>query len=73
MKSKPSWQVRRTGIAQRDGRRRWDEAYQLLLRWAVETEGGGLSTLAHPIEEEPHGSGPLCTSLNQPATAAADD
>ncbi len=38
MKSKPSWQVRRTGITQRDGRRRWDEAYQLLLHWAVETE-----------------------------------
>ena len=73
MKSKPSWQVRRTGITQRDGRRRWDEAYQILLHWVVETEGGGLSTLTHPLEEEPHGSGSLCTRLNQPATAAADD
>ena len=73
MKSKPSWQVRRTGIAQRDGRRRWDEAYQLLLHWAVETEGGDLSTLAHPLEEEPHGSSSLCPRLNQPTTAAADD
>jgi hypothetical protein len=73
MKSTPSWQVRRTGIAQRDGSRRWDEAYQLLLHWVVETEGGGLSTLTHPLEEEPHGSGPICPRLNQPATAAADD
>jgi hypothetical protein len=73
MKSKPSWQVRRTGIAQRDGNRRWDEAYQLLLHWVVKTEGGGLSTLTHPLEEEPHGSGPICPRLNQSATAAADD
>ena len=73
MKSKPSWQVRRTGSTLRDGSRRWDEVYQLLLHWLVETEGGGLSTLVPPLEEEPHGSGPLCTSLNQPATAAADD
>ena len=33
MQSKPSWQVRRTGSPQRDGRGRWDEAYQLLLHW----------------------------------------
>lgn len=73
MKSKPSWQVRRTGIAQRDGSRRWDEAYQRLLHWVVKTEGGGLSTLPHPLEEEPHGSGLICPRLNQSATAAADD
>ena len=73
MKSKPSWQVRRTGSTQRDGRRWWDEAYQLLLHWAVETEEGCLSALAHPLEEEPHGSGPVYPRLHQPATAAADD
>ena len=73
MKSKPSWQVRRTGIAQRDGSRRWDEASQLLLPWTVETEGGGLSPLVPSLEEAPHGSGPLCPRLTQPATAAADD
>jgi hypothetical protein len=39
----------------------------------VETEEGDLSTLAHPMKEEPHGSGPLCPRLHQPATAAADD
>ena len=48
MQSKPSWQVRRTGSPQRDGRCRWDEAYQLLLHWAVETEEDDPSTLAHP-------------------------
>jgi hypothetical protein len=73
MPSKPSWQVRRTGSPQRDGRRRWDEAYQLLLHWAVETEEDDPSTLAHPMKEEPHGSGSLCPRLNQSATAAADD
>jgi hypothetical protein len=73
MKSKPSWQVRRTGTTLRDGSRRWDDAYQLLLHWAVETEEGGLSTLGPPLEEEPHGSGRICPRLNQPTTAAADD
>jgi hypothetical protein len=73
MKSKPSWQVRRTGITLRDGSRRWDEAYQLLLHWPVETEGGGRSTLVPSLEEESHGSGPLGPRLPQPTTAAADD
>ena len=73
MQSKPSWQVCRAGSPQRDGRRRWDEAYQLLLHWAAETEGADLSTLAHPMKEESHGRGPLCPRLHQPTTAAADD
>ena len=73
MQSKPSWQVRRTGITQRDGRRRWDDAYQLLLHWAVETEGGCLAVFGPPLEEDPHGSGPVCPRLHQSATAAADD
>ena len=49
MQSKPSWQVCRTGSPQRDGRRRWDEAYHLLLHWAAETEGGDLSKPGHDI------------------------
>jgi hypothetical protein len=72
MKSKPAWQVHRTGITQRDGRRRWDEAYQLLRPWAVEAEGGCRSVLVPPLEEPAHGSGPVCPRLHPPAPAAAD-
>ena len=73
MQSKPSWQVCRTGSPQRDGRRRWDEAYQLLLHWAAETEGADLSPLAHPMKEESHGSGSLHACLDQSSTTAPDD
>ena len=38
MRSKPFWQIRRSGVAQGDGSHRWDEAYQLLLRWATASE-----------------------------------
>lgn len=72
MTSKPSWQVRRTGIARRDGRRRWDDAYQLLLHRAAETDVGRLSDLTPTKEEEPDGSCPLCPCLDQPATTATD-
>jgi hypothetical protein len=31
-----TWQIHRDTVAQPDGQRRWDRAYQLLLRWADE-------------------------------------
>jgi hypothetical protein len=30
------WQLKRTLIARPEGQRRWDCAYQLLVRWAME-------------------------------------
>src|ERR687884_633020 len=41
-----TWQVRRTTSEQPDGQARWDQAYQLLLRWTLaamppEVEEGG--------------------------------
>ena len=33
---KTPWQVRRITVAQHDGERRWDYAYQFLLQWAME-------------------------------------
>jgi hypothetical protein len=33
---KHKWQIRRSTIARLDGQRRWDCAYQCLLRWASE-------------------------------------
>ena len=31
------WHVRRTGVPMETGQQRWDQAYQLLLRWAMMT------------------------------------
>jgi hypothetical protein len=42
-----SWQVRHITVAQHDGERRWDYAYQFLLQWAMEHEGGLLSSHCH--------------------------
>src|ERR1051326_3945080 len=35
---KTPWHVRRGTVAQPDGERRWDEAYQFLLRWTMEQD-----------------------------------
>jgi hypothetical protein len=34
---KRKWQVHRSVVEYSDGQRRWDTAYQLLLRWAMES------------------------------------
>ena len=36
----PSWTVRRQISPHRDGERRWDQAYQLLVRWAMARPDG---------------------------------
>lgn len=36
----PTWTVRRQASPRRDGERRWDQAYQLLVRWAAEQPDG---------------------------------
>jgi hypothetical protein len=74
MKPKPSWQIRRSGVTQRDGSQRWDQAYQQLLRWASASEAGTPGMPVYTTEEEPYdGSSSLCPSLHQPTTTAADD
>jgi hypothetical protein len=66
------WQVHRTPIAQQDGERRWDYAYQFLLQWALEHEAGTSPALSHD-QEDSHGSGSLRPCLNQSAAPAPDD
>ena len=66
---KTSWQIRRTAVGQHDAERRWDNAYQLLLHWAMEHDAG-----SEPAEQEAsHGDRVLRPGLDQPSTAAADD
>ena len=74
MPPKPSWQIRRSGVAQRDGSQRWDDAYQLLLGWATASASGLPPMPVSPSEETPDdGSSTLCASLDQSATTAPDD
>jgi len=69
---KTPWQVRRTTVAQHDGERRWDYAYQFLLRWAME-HNAGTCPAPVPHQEEPHGSRFLRPCLDEPSATAADD
>ena len=66
-----SWQVRRITVAQHDGERRWDYAYQFLLQWAMEHEAGQRPAPSHD-QEETHGSRSLRPCLKQPSTTATD-
>ena len=45
------WHVRRSTVAQHDGERRWDEAYQFLLQWTMEHEAGKRPAPSHPQED----------------------
>ena len=44
---KRAWTVQRSWLEQTNGQRRWDHAYQCLLRWAQET--GGFSPLTFTL------------------------
>ena len=69
---KTPWEVRRTAVAQHDGERRWDSAYQCLLQWAMEDEAGTRPAPSHH-QEDSHGSRSVRPCLNTPSTAASDD
>jgi hypothetical protein len=66
------WKLCRTTVAQPDGERRWDNAYQLLLQWAMEDEAEPDSVPSYP-QEDCNGSRPLRSCLYPPSTTAADD
>jgi uncharacterized protein (UPF0548 family) len=67
-----SWQIRRTAVGQHDGERRWDNAYQLLLHWAMDHDAGSAPALSYD-QEASHGNRALRPGLDQPSAAAADD
>ena len=71
MKSK--WSVSRNTIARLDGERRWDYAYQFLVRWAMDQDEDIKQSLLSTTEEPENGSGPICSSIDQSATTKSND
>jgi hypothetical protein len=65
---KQEWTVHRQTIQQIDGQRRWDLAYQCLLKWARVTKQEQVSLL----QEANHESGNLYSSFDQPPDADPD-
>jgi hypothetical protein len=62
-----TWQARRAWLEDPDGQRRWDRAYQLLLRWTMAAN-------QPPKEEEgSDASSVLRAGLDGAAAARADD
>ena len=64
-----TWTVCRQPSPRRDGERRWDQAYQLLVRWAGQ---GGLPGLTLIAEEVPDARGGVCAGAGHPPGPGAD-
>ena len=58
-----TWSVCRQPSPSRDAERRWDQAYQLLVRWAGQ---GGRPGLALIAEEVPDAGGGICAGADHP-------
>ena len=63
-----TWSVCRQPGPSRDGERRWDQAYQLLVRWAGQ---GGLPGLTLIAEEVPDAGGGVCAGIDYSPGAGA--
>jgi hypothetical protein len=67
---KQEWTVHRRTAEQVDGQRRWDLAYQCLLKWA---QAAGQETLPTPTQQEAHDeSRDLCTGIDPAAGSNSD-
>jgi hypothetical protein len=64
-----TWTVCRQVSPCRDGERRWDQAYQLLVRWAGQ---GDLPVLALIAGEVPDACGGVCAGVDHPPGPGAD-
>ena len=56
-----TWTVCRQPVPHRDGERRWDQAYQLLFRWAGQDSLPGPALIA---QEVPDASGGVCAGAD---------
>jgi len=66
-----TWSVRRQASPCRDGERRRDQAYQLLLRWAA-VQSGEICPAAPVMQEVPDACRGVCAGLDGPPGAGAD-
>jgi len=69
------WNVCRNTIPREDGQRRWDIAYQFLVRWSHQDSAGGNTpdaTASGTCQEEPHANRSLCQSLDHTPTTDSD-
>jgi hypothetical protein len=64
-----TWTVCRQLSPRLDGERRWDQAYQLLLRLGCQ---GGAGFLTLITEEVPDAGGGVCAGVDYPPGAGAD-
>lgn len=69
---KLKWKVSRKLITRHDGQRRWDQAYQFLLRWAMEQEAGKVPASSNK-EEHYNGNSLVCTCFDQHPTSEPYD
>jgi hypothetical protein len=65
-----TWQVQREIVPHPDGQRRWDQAYQLLLRWADDARTAQPPT---SIQEDDDADCRVCPGLDQSPTADPHD
>ena len=70
MKSK--WIISRSTIVRPDGQRRWDYAYQFLVRWAMEQEAASIPNPLPKQEEHENGNSPISTSFDQWSTSKSN-
>ena len=64
-----TWTVCRQPSPRHDGERRWDQAYQLLVRWAGR---GDLPCPAPIAEEVPDARGGVCAGAGHPPSPGVD-
>jgi uncharacterized protein (UPF0548 family) len=65
------WQKRRRLVAQADGQRRWDRAFQALLQWSAHEPGAlkGLGAATQEVDDESSG---VCACLDAAPSADPD-
>ena len=64
-----TWTICRQLSLRPDGERRWDQAYQLLVRLGRQDGAGSLTLIT---EEVPDADGGVCAGIDYPAGAGAD-
>ncbi len=67
---KRQWSIRRELIEARDAQRRWDRAYQCLLRWASNAPSPVSGD--QPMQEASHANRGICPSVNPTSGSDAD-